>query len=144
MIHRPGGDESRSRGVDRLIRCPGQCDRSDFEAGTGFLEATKMPGKGRLTLTGSLGDVMMESVRAVLSLVRANAEALSIAPEDFDRFDLHVHVPAGATTKDGPSAGDGLATAIASIFTGRAVGSTVAIIGETALPGKVLPVGGVE
>jgi ATP-dependent Lon protease len=109
-----------------------------------FLEATKMPGKGRLTLTGSLGDVMQESARAALSFVRANAEELSIDPEDFDRYDLHVHVPAGATPKDGPSAGTGMATAIASIFTARSVRSNVAMTGEITLRGKVLPVGGVK
>ena len=109
-----------------------------------FLEATKMRGKGGLTLTGSLGDVIKDSEKAALSFVRANAEALSIDPEDFDKYDLHVHVPAGATPKDGPSAGVGLATAIASIFTGRPVSSTVAMTGEITLRGKVLPVGGVK
>ena len=103
-----------------------------------------MRGKGGLTLTGSLGDVMKESAQAALSFVRANAEALLIDPEDFERTDLHVHVPAGATPKDGPSAGVGLVTAIASIFTGRPVTSTVAMTGEITLRGKVLPVGGVK
>ena len=109
-----------------------------------FIEATRMRGKRNLTLTGSLGDVMKESALAALSWVRANAESLGIDPDEFEKWDVHVHVPAGATPKDGPSAGVALATALASLFTGRPICSEVAMTGEITLRGKVLPVGGVK
>jgi ATP-dependent Lon protease len=109
-----------------------------------FLEATRMRGKGRLTLTGSLGDVMKESAQAALSWVRANAESLDIAPDEFDKWDVHLHVPAGAIPKDGPSAGVAMAVTLASLFAERPVRHDLAMTGEITLRGKVLPVGGIK
>ena len=109
-----------------------------------FIEATIMPGKGNLILTGSLGDVMKESARAALSYVRARAKALG-APVDFaERNDLHIHVPAGAIPKDGPSAGLAMTMALISLLTGRATLSDLAMTGEITLRGRILPVGGVK
>lgn len=108
------------------------------------VEATVMSGKGHLTLTGQLGDVMQESGHAAFAFIRAHAAALNI-PEDFaDRLDIHVHVPEGAVPKDGPSAGVTLATAMVSALSGRAVKGTVAMTGEITLRGRVLPVGGIK
>jgi ATP-dependent Lon protease len=109
-----------------------------------FIEATRMRGKKGLLLTGLLGDVMKESAQAALSWIRANSEALGIDPEEFERWDVHVHVPAGATPKDGPSAGVAIASALASLFTGRTVSSKVAMTGEITLRGRVMPVGGIK
>jgi ATP-dependent Lon protease len=111
-----------------------------------FIEATKMPGKGRLTITGQLGDVMRESAQAALSYVRSNAHTLAPElPDDwFAVHDLHIHVPAGATPKDGPSAGITIATALASLLSGRVVRSDVAMTGEITLTGQVLPIGGLK
>ena len=109
-----------------------------------FIEATRMPGKGILTLTGSLGDVMKESAQTALSYLRSQAKVLKIDLSDYDRYDIHVHVPAGATPKDGPSAGVTLVVALASLFTQRRVRSVVAMTGEISLRGRVLPVGGVK
>ncbi|OGQ84960.1 MAG: endopeptidase La [Deltaproteobacteria bacterium RIFOXYA12_FULL_58_15] len=109
-----------------------------------FIEATKMPGKGGLTLTGQLGDVMKESATAALSYIRSNAAALGIADDDFKKFDLHVHVPAGSIPKDGPSAGVTMLTALVSLLTGINVRADVAMTGEITLRGKVLPVGGIK
>lgn len=109
-----------------------------------FIEATKMPGKGGLTLTGQLGDVMKESAQAALSYVRAQAASLGIPDEMFRKFDLHVHVPAGATPKDGPSAGVTMLTALVSLLTGIKVRPDVAMTGEITLRGNVLPVGGIK
>ncbi len=108
-----------------------------------FIEGTFMPGKGKLTLTGQLGDVMKESAQISLSLIRSR---LAATPTRFDFFasDIHIHVPAGATPKDGPSAGVTLFTALASLVTGRAVDPTVAMTGEVTLSGAVLPVGGIK
>jgi len=109
-----------------------------------FIEATEMEGeKGGLTLTGQLGDVMKESVQIALSYVRSHAAELGIH-EDFDRKQIHVHVPAGAVPKDGPSAGVTMTTALVSLFTRRPVRSTVGMTGEVTLQGKVLPIGGVK
>jgi ATP-dependent Lon protease len=109
-----------------------------------FIEATEMEGeKGGLTLTGQLGDVMKESVQIALSYVRSHAAELGIH-EDFDRKQIHVHVPAGAVPKDGPSAGVTMTTALVSLFTRRSVRSTVGMTGEVTLQGKVLPIGGVK
>ena len=109
-----------------------------------FVEATVVPGKGRLTLTGKLGDVMQESAQAALTYARSRADALGIAPAFFDRNDLHIHVPAGAVPKDGPSAGVTMATALVSAMTRRPVRKDVAMTGEITLRGKVLPVGAVR
>jgi ATP-dependent Lon protease len=111
-----------------------------------FIEATAMPGKGRLTITGQLGEVMQESAQAALSYVRSNAsELLPELPEDwFAGHDIHVHVPAGATPKDGPSAGVAMVTALASLLSERPVRSDVAMTGEITLTGQVLPIGGLK
>ncbi len=109
-----------------------------------FVEVTRMPGRKELTLTGRLGEVMQESARAALSFVRANAERLGIDGELFEHSDFHVHVPAGAVPKDGPSAGITLAVALVSLLTGRPVRRRVALTGELTLSGRVLPVGGVK
>lgn len=109
-----------------------------------FVEVTRMPGKKELTLTGRLGEVMQESARAALSYVRANAERLGIDTELFAHSDFHVHVPAGAIPKDGPSAGVTLAVALISLLTGRPVRRRVALTGELTLSGRVLPIGGVK
>lgn len=108
-----------------------------------FLEAELMPGSGRLTITGQLGDVMKESAQIALSLVRSRLGAL-VPGFDFAKNDLHLHVPAGAIPKDGPSAGVTMLTAIASLFTGRRVSPTLAMTGEITLRGAVLPVGGIK
>jgi ATP-dependent Lon protease len=109
-----------------------------------FIEATRMKGKGEFTLTGQLGDVMRESARIALSYVRSKASDLGIDPASFAETDVHVHVPAGATPKDGPSAGVAMTMAIASLFTGRPVNGTVGMTGEVTLRGRVLPIGGVK
>jgi ATP-dependent Lon protease len=109
-----------------------------------FIEATRMPGAGKLILTGQLGEVMKESAQAALSLVKAHSGDLGIAPEALEKSDIHVHVPAGATPKDGPSAGVAIFVALASLLTGRLVRSDVAMTGEISLRGLVLPIGGVK
>jgi ATP-dependent Lon protease len=109
-----------------------------------FIEATKMRGKGQLTLTGSLGDVMRESVSVARSYIRSTAEELGVDYADFEEADMHVHVPSGAIPKDGPSAGVTMITAICSLLTGINVDPTVAMTGEITLRGAVLPVGGVK
>jgi ATP-dependent Lon protease len=109
-----------------------------------FIEATAYPGEGRLTITGQLGDVMRESARAALSWVRSHAEDLGVPPGWFTENDVHVHVPAGAVPKDGPSAGVTIATAIVSLVQGRPVADDVGMTGEITLTGQVLPIGGVR
>jgi len=109
-----------------------------------FVEATKMPGKGKLTLTGQLGDVMKESAQAALSYVRANSDRFGVAKNFIDENDLHIHVPAGAMPKDGPSAGVTLFTALISLLTGIRVRHDVAMTGEITLRGRVLPIGGLK
>ena len=109
-----------------------------------FVEATKMPGQGGLLLTGQLGDVMQESARAALSWVRSNTRKLGLEENFFKGLDVHLHVPAGATPKDGPSAGVAMATVLTSLFTGRVPRSDVAMTGEITLRGKVMRIGGVK
>ncbi len=109
-----------------------------------LIEVNLMPGKGSLTLTGQLGDVMQESAQAALTYTRSQAEALGIDPELFEKHDIHIHVPEGAVPKDGPSAGSALATGLVSAFTGRPIRRDVAMTGEITLRGRVLPVGGVR
>ena len=109
-----------------------------------FVEATKMPGEGRLQLTGQLGDVMKESAQAAWSLVKSRAEILGIPADTFKKNDLHIHIPAGAIPKDGPSAGVTLFVAIVSLLLGKRVSKDVAMTGEISLRGLVLPVGGIK
>ncbi|MDF1695693.1 MAG: endopeptidase La [Saprospiraceae bacterium] len=109
-----------------------------------FIEASKSKGKGRLNLTGNLGDVMKESATTALSFIKAHSESLGIDPEIFDTIDMHLHVPEGAIPKDGPSAGITMLTAITSCLTGRHIQSHLAMTGEITLRGKVLPVGGIK
>jgi ATP-dependent Lon protease len=108
------------------------------------IEGVMMPGKGRMTVTGNLRDVMKESISAAASYVRSRAVAFGIEPPLFDRRDIHVHVPEGATPKDGPSAGVAMVTAIVSVMTGIAVRRDVAMTGEITLRGRVLPIGGLK
>jgi ATP-dependent Lon protease len=109
-----------------------------------FVEAASMPGKGRLVLTGQLGEVMKESARIALTYVQSHAPELGIDERSFDGREFHLHVPAGAIPKDGPSAGVTMVTALASLLTGRAVKSTVGMTGEVTLQGRVLPIGGLK
>jgi ATP-dependent Lon protease len=109
-----------------------------------FIEASRTPGAGKLILTGQLGEVMKESAQAALTLVKAHCDEYQIAPELFDRNDIHVHVPAGAMPKDGPSAGVAIFVALVSLMTGRPVHNNCAMTGEISLRGLVLPVGGVK
>lgn len=109
-----------------------------------FIEATKMPGKGGMTVTGQLGDVMKESATAAFSYVRSNAAALGIDPDFYKDLDIHIHVPAGAVPKDGPSAGVAITTALVSLLSGVPVRGDVAMTGEFTLRGQVLPVGGIK
>jgi ATP-dependent Lon protease len=109
-----------------------------------FIEATKMPGSKGFTITGSIGKVMQESAQTALSLVRSKAIELKISPDDFANHDVHLHVPAGAQPKDGPSAGITITTALVSLFTNRLVRADIAMTGEISLKGQVLPVGGIK
>jgi len=109
-----------------------------------FIEASLSPGKGRLTLTGSLGDVMKESATIALAYLRAHADYFDINPKLFELWDVHIHVPAGATPKDGPSAGVTMLTALTSAFTQRKIKPHLAMTGEITLRGRVLPVGGIK
>ncbi len=109
-----------------------------------FIEATCMPGTGKLTLTGCLGDIMKESAQAAMSYIRAKLDNLKISFKDFEKYDFHIHVPAGAIPKDGPSAGVTMAMALISLLKGAPIHSNVAMTGEITLRGRVLPVGGIK
>jgi ATP-dependent Lon protease len=109
-----------------------------------FVESRLTRGNGKLTLTGQLGDVMKESAFTALTYLKSHAADLQIDPRVFDKWDVHVHVPAGAVPKDGPSAGITMLTSLASVFTQRKVKSNLAMTGEITLRGKVLPIGGVK
>jgi ATP-dependent Lon protease len=109
-----------------------------------FIEATRIPGSGRLILTGQLGDVMKESAQAALSIVKNRATAFDIDPARFEKSDIHIHVPAGAIPKDGPSAGVAMFMALVSLMSDRTIRSDTAMTGEISLRGLVLPVGGIK
>jgi ATP-dependent Lon protease len=109
-----------------------------------FIEATRSPGNGKLILTGQLGDVMKESAQAALSVLKNKAKSIGLDAVLFEKNDIHVHVPAGATPKDGPSAGVAMFMALASLMTGRTIRSDTAMTGEISLRGLVLPVGGIK
>ncbi len=141
------GNQKVFREVAERTRIPGVATGLAWTATGGdilFIEATRMPGKGGLVLTGQLGDVMKESAQAVLSYVRANAETLGLDPADFADYDIHIHVPAGAVPKDGPSAGVTILAAVTSLLTGKTVKNGLAMTGEITLRGLVLPVGGIK
>ena len=108
------------------------------------IEAVTLPGKGRVTATGKLGDVMKESVQAAESFVKSRSHAFGIKPTMFEKRDIHVHVPEGATPKDGPSAGVAMVTSIVSVLTGIPVKRDIAMTGEITLRGRVLPIGGLK
>ncbi|HVO86898.1 MAG TPA: S16 family serine protease, partial [Casimicrobiaceae bacterium] len=109
-----------------------------------FIEASRTPGSGRLILTGQLGDVMKESAQAALTLVKARATQLGVDPSIFEKSDVHMHIPAGAIPKDGPSAGVAMFTALASLAMNKPVRHDLAMTGEISLRGLVLPVGGIK
>ena len=117
---------------------------TDFGGDILTIEAVKMPGKGRMTITGNLKDVMKELISAANSYVRSRATKFGIEPPRFDKRDVHIHVPEGATPKDGPSAGVAMATAIVSVLTGIPMRNDVAMTGEITLRGRVLPIGGLK
>jgi ATP-dependent Lon protease len=141
------GSERFDSEIARATSVPGVVTGLAFTPTGGqilFIEAAAMPGKGQLALTGQIGDVMRESAQAAFSIVRSKAKDFRIDPDQLARSDIHVHVPAGAIPKDGPSAGVSMLTAIVSLFTGRPCKSEVAMTGEITLSGRVLAIGGVK
>ena len=149
------GDLEGLLGVRKFNDDPARLDGNEVGAATGLawtsvggttltIEVSAMPGKGEILLTGKLGDVMKESARAAISYIRAHADDYGIPPEAFHETDIHIHVPEGATPKDGPSAGITMATAILSAFTHKPVRKDIAMTGEITLRGKVLPIGGLK
>ena len=117
---------------------------TDFGGDILTIEAVKMPGKGRMSITGNLKDVMKESIAAANSYVRSRATKFGIEPPSFERTDVHIHVPDGATPKDGPSAGAAMATAIVSVLTGIPIRADIAMTGEVTLRGRVTAIGGLK
>ncbi|MCW5759810.1 MAG: endopeptidase La, partial [Phenylobacterium sp.] len=117
---------------------------TDFGGDILTIEAVKMPGKGRMSITGNLKDVMKESISAANSYVRSRATKFGIEPPSFERTDVHIHVPDGATPKDGPSAGAAMATAIVSVLTGIPIRADIAMTGEVTLRGRVTAIGGLK
>ena len=143
-------EEKFDNEVDTRAREPGVSTGLAWTAAGGdvlYIETSKAPGKGQLQLTGKIGEVMSESAKMALSLVRAKAHSIGVAEEGakfLEDTDVHVHFPAGAVPKDGPSAGVTITTALVSLFTGRKVRTDTAMTGETSLRGLVLPVGGIK
>ncbi len=129
---------------EKLVGCVTGLAYTAVGGDTLTIEATTMPGDGKVQLTGSLGDVMKESASAALTYIRAHAKDLSLDPDFYKTIDLHIHVPMGATPKDGPSAGVTMVTAIYSAVSGKGVPQTIAMTGETSLRGRVLPIGGLK
>ena len=142
LLGRPKLHPEQKSGVDQVGTATGMY-YTPMGGDIMFVEASSMRGKGELVLTGQLGDVMKESARAAWTYAKAHAAALHIPEEMFDR-DLHIHVPAGAIPKDGPSAGITMATALVSALSGREVRHDIAMTGEVTLRGRVLPIGGVK
>jgi ATP-dependent Lon protease len=133
--------------VRKRTSAPGVATGLAYTAAGGdvlFIEAAAYPGKGKLTITGQLGEVMQESAQAALSWVRSHAEQLGVSEDWFSEHDIHIHVPAGAIPKDGPSAGVTMATAIASLVRNEPVAADVGMTGEITLTGQVLPIGGIR
>jgi ATP-dependent Lon protease len=133
--------------VRKRVSVPGVATGLAYTAVGGdvlFIEATAYSGKGRLTITGQLGEVMQESAQAALSWVRSHTDEMGLADDWFSTHDVHIHVPAGAVPKDGPSAGVTMATAIASLVRGEPVAADVGMTGEITLTGQVLPIGGLR
>ncbi|HEX5759011.1 MAG TPA: endopeptidase La [Thermoanaerobaculia bacterium] len=142
LLGRPKVHPERASGADQVGVATGMY-YTPVGGDIMFVEASTMKGKGELVMTGQLGDVMKESARAAWSYARSHADALGIPPESFER-DIHIHVPAGAIPKDGPSAGVTMATALVSVLSGRPARHDVAMTGEITLSGRVLPIGGVK
>ena len=141
------GPEKLSPEITKRVDAPGVATGMAWTQAGGeilFIEATAMKGKGNLILTGQLGDVMKESAQAALSFIRSRADKLGVDPEFFDNHDIHIHIPAGAIPKDGPSAGVTMLTALTSLATGKRIKKDLSMTGEITLRGQVLPVGGVK